>query len=33
LLAAVFKEWKDELATSALRHADYAWTVLQRILI
>jgi integrase len=28
----VFKEWKDELATSGLRHADYAWTVLQRIL-
>ena len=28
----VFKEWKDELATNGLRHADYAWTVLQRIL-
>jgi integrase len=28
----VFKEWKDELAQHGLRHADYAWTVLQRIL-
>ena len=28
----VFKEWKDELAKNGLRHADYGWTVLQRIL-
>jgi hypothetical protein len=28
----VFKEWKDELVTNGLRHAEYAWTVLQRIL-
>ena len=28
----VFKEWKDELATSGLRHADCAWTVLRRTL-
>jgi integrase len=28
----VFKEWKDELAKAGLRYADYAWTVLQRIL-
>ena len=26
----VFKEWKDDLATNGLRHADYVWTVLQR---
>jgi hypothetical protein len=28
----VLKEWKDELVTSGLRHADYAWTPPQRIL-
>ena len=26
----VFKEWKDDLATNGLRHADYVWAVLQR---
>ena len=28
----VFKDWKDELVPVSLRHADYAWTLLQRIL-
>ena len=28
----VLKDWKDELVPAGLRHADYAWTVLQRIL-
>jgi integrase len=28
----VFKAWRDELATRSLRQADYAWTVLARIL-
>jgi integrase len=28
----VFKEWRDELALKSLRRADYAWTVLARIL-
>ena len=27
-----FKAWRDELATKSLRQADYAWTVLARIL-
>jgi integrase len=28
----VFKEWRDELARKSTRQADYAWTVLARIL-
>lgn len=28
----VFKEWRDELALKSVRQADYAWTVLARIL-
>jgi integrase len=28
----VFKDWRDELALKSLRRADYAWTVLARIL-
>jgi integrase len=29
---AEFKEWRDELSARSLRQADYAWTVLARIL-
>ena len=29
---AIFREWRDELATRSLRQADYAWTILARIL-
>jgi integrase len=28
----IFMEWRDELASKSLRQADYAWTVLARIL-
>jgi integrase len=28
----IFKEWRDQLATKSRRQADYAWTVLARIL-
>lgn len=28
----IFKEWRDELAAKSVRQADYAWTVLARIL-
>jgi integrase len=28
----IFKEWRDELAQKSIRQADYAWTVLARIL-
>jgi integrase len=31
-IRGIFKEWRDELASKSLRQADYAWTVLQRIL-
>ena len=28
----IFKEWRDELAVKSIRRADYAWSVLARIL-
>ena len=28
----IFKEWRDELAVRSVRQADYAWTVLARVL-
>ena len=28
----IFKEWRDELANRSIRQADYAWTVLARVL-
>jgi integrase len=28
----IFKEWRDELARKSIRQADYAWTVLARVL-
>ena len=28
----IFKEWRDQLAVNSVRQADYAWTVLARIL-
>jgi len=28
----IFKEWRDELAEKSIRQADYAWTVLARVL-
>jgi integrase len=32
LARGAFKEWRDDLARKSLRQADYAWSVLQRIL-
>jgi len=31
-MRGIFKEWRDRLAVKSLRQADYAWTVLARIL-